>query len=398
MTPRRPRAEPALPLEPLGDLAWVQFAQPLELDRPAQTDDRRGFPSREPEPLELHRRAAREAFRRRWDAEGAVRLARPPDQPALDLPRLRRGDQLAADRANERLRHGAEADRPLARKRLERPSQHRVVGEPLEELRVVGLERKRREQLLQRLLRVRPKLDAPVGLLPCAGSREPVLDREEADEDAPVEPPSGVARPHRGVAQREGAAGAEGRLDHGGNITGDSGRLASRPVRTVRPMGRVELTGWASTQRIGTDGTVDSEQRVTLDRPVVECSDRGARELASRYWAELQRSGRRLMSVREHAGGIDLRLLGFGPVLIALGPVETAYSPASATREAPDPRRAARPAERREHRVRAGRRRAGGAAVEDRRLPSASRAVLRARPAPVPPRPEPEVLSEAHRR
>ena len=43
-----------------------------------------------------------------------------------------------------------------------------------------------------------------------------------------------------------------------------------RPVRTVRPMGRVELTGWASTQQIGTDGTVDSEQRVTLDRPVVD--------------------------------------------------------------------------------------------------------------------------------
>ncbi|HEU4865174.1 MAG TPA: hypothetical protein VFT76_02900 [Actinomycetota bacterium] len=96
-------------------------------------------------------------------------------------------------------------------------------------------------------------------------------------------------------------------------------------------MGRVELTGWASTQQIGTDGSVDSEQRVTLDRPVVECSDRGARELSFRYWAELQRSGRRWMSVREHAGGIDLRLLGFGPVLIALGPVETAYSPASAT-------------------------------------------------------------------
>ena len=94
-------------------------------------------------------------------------------------------------------------------------------------------------------------------------------------------------------------------------------------------MRRVELTDWASTQRTGIDGTVDSEQRVTLDRPVVDCSDRGARELASRYWAELQRSGRRLISVRDHPGGIDLRFLGFRPVLIALGPVETAYSSAS---------------------------------------------------------------------
>ena len=100
-------------------------------------------------------------------------------------------------------------------------------------------------------------------------------------------------------------------------------------------MGRVELTGWASTQRIGIDGTVDSEQRVILDRPVVDCSDRGARELASRYWAELQRSGRRLISVRDHAAGIDLRLLGFRPILIALGPVETAYSPASASARHP---------------------------------------------------------------
>ena len=92
---------------------------------------------------------------------------------------------------------------------------------------MVGLERKRREQLLQRLLRVRPELDAPVGLLPCACPREPVLDREEADEDASVEPSRGVARPDRGVAQRKVTAGAEGRLDHGGNITGDGGRLAT---------------------------------------------------------------------------------------------------------------------------------------------------------------------------
>jgi hypothetical protein len=100
-------------------------------------------------------------------------------------------------------------------------------------------------------------------------------------------------------------------------------------------MGRIELTGWTSIQQIGTDGTVDSEQRVMLDRPVVECSDRGARELAARYWTELQRSGRRLMSVRENATGIDLRLLGFGPVLIALGSVETSYSPVSASARHP---------------------------------------------------------------
>ena len=39
--------------------------------------------------------------------------------------------------------------------------------------------------------------------------------------------------------------------------------------------------------------------------------------------------------MRDHAAGIDLRLLGFRPVLIALGPVETAYSPASASARHP---------------------------------------------------------------
>ena len=92
---------------------------------------------------------------------------------------------------------------------------------------MVGLERQGGQELPQRLLRVRSKLDAPVGLLPRARSREPVLDGEEADQDAPVEPSCGVARPDRGVAQRKRTAGAEGRLDHGGNITGDSGRLAT---------------------------------------------------------------------------------------------------------------------------------------------------------------------------
>ena len=227
MTPHDHGPSPRSRSSRWATLRGCTFAQPLELDRSAQTDDRRGFPGREPEPLQLHGRATREAFRRRRGAERAVRLARPADQPALDLPRLRRGDQLAADRAYERLRHGADADRPLAGERLERPSQHRVVrrtagGTPSGRPRAEAS-----RAAAQRLLRVRSKLDAPVGLLPRARSREPVLDREEADEDASVEPSCGVARPDRGVAQRERTAGAEGRLDHGGNITGDSGRLAS---------------------------------------------------------------------------------------------------------------------------------------------------------------------------
>lgn len=69
---------------------------------------------------------------------------------------------------------------------------------------------------------------------------------------------------------------------------------------------------------------------MTVDRPVVECSAEGAKELASRYWAELDRSARGLISVREHPGGVDVCLLGRRPVLIALGPVETERSENSA--------------------------------------------------------------------
>jgi hypothetical protein len=55
-------------------------------------------------------------------------------------------------------------------------------------------------------------------------------------------------------------------------------------------MARADLVGWASTQRIAADGAVESEQRVAVDRPVVERSEEGARRLASRYWVELRRS------------------------------------------------------------------------------------------------------------
>lgn len=95
-------------------------------------------------------------------------------------------------------------------------------------------------------------------------------------------------------------------------------------------MARADLVGWASTQRTGADGAVDSEQRVTVDRPVVACSEEGARQLASRYWVALRRLGRGLLAVREHAGGVDVRVLGRGPLVLVLGPLETTHSRTSA--------------------------------------------------------------------
>jgi hypothetical protein len=91
-------------------------------------------------------------------------------------------------------------------------------------------------------------------------------------------------------------------------------------------MASPHLDGWSSTRRITAEGAVESEQRVTLDRPVVERSTEGARRLATRYWAELTEFGRGLLSVRQHDGGVDVRVLRRGPVVLALGPVETEVS------------------------------------------------------------------------
>jgi hypothetical protein len=90
-----------------------------------------------------------------------------------------------------------------------------------------------------------------------------------------------------------------------------------------------KLVGWASTQRVSADGSVESEQRVALDVPVVERTEEGAARLASRYWAELRRFGYGVLSVLEHDGGVEIRLLPRGPRLLVLGPAETTVTPAA---------------------------------------------------------------------
>jgi hypothetical protein len=104
-----------------------------------------------------------------------------------------------------------------------RPTEQRIVGELPQELRVVRFEWKDEAQLLERLLARGAKLDAAVRLLPGGGTRHTVLDLEEPHEEAPVEPARRVAGMHRRVAQRERAAGAEGRFDHRSDHTEASG-------------------------------------------------------------------------------------------------------------------------------------------------------------------------------
>ena len=69
------------------------------------------------------------------------------------------------------------------------------------------------------------------------------------------------------------------------------------------------MEGWESWQRRMPDGAIDSEQRVALQRPVVERSLAGA----------------------EQDGAVELRLLGRAPVLLRFGPPSLEASNAHVT-------------------------------------------------------------------
>src|SRR4051812_4677299 len=98
-------------------------------------------------------------------------------------------------------------------------------------------------------------------------------------------------------------------------------RSASRNVSTPRrcssatPELSPQMEGWQSWHRQGSDGAIESEQRVGLTRPVVEFSAAGAERLGHSYWREVRRVTGSLVRPRERAGALELRLLG-GPVLL----------------------------------------------------------------------------------
>jgi hypothetical protein len=86
---------------------------------------------------------------------------------------------------------------------------------------------------------------------------------------------------------------------------------------------QAELQGWRSVQGRGPDGAIDSDERVTAARPVVERSDGGARSLGDRYWREVSRASRGFARARTTAGAVELRLLGRGPCLLRFDHPET---------------------------------------------------------------------------
>lgn len=74
-------------------------------------------------------------------------------------------------------------------------------------------------------------------------------------------------------------------------------------------------------------GDLDSaDQRIALTRPIVECSDAGADELAELYWRELTGFTKGLVRARRRGGETALRLAGI-VTLLRFGPRRTTVEP-----------------------------------------------------------------------
>jgi hypothetical protein len=86
---------------------------------------------------------------------------------------------------------------------------------------------------------------------------------------------------------------------------------------------RVDLEGWSSMR--SADGSSES---VLMHRPVVAQSEEGARRLGDRYWAAVADASRGLVRPRRTRHGVELRVLGRGPVLLRMTGPETAVGAA----------------------------------------------------------------------
>ncbi len=68
--------------------------------------------------------------------------------------------------------------------------------------------------------------------------------------------------------------------------------------------------GWSSTEQYTTGGAVRFEQRARPPAPVVDLSEAGARELAERYWREVEAFTRKVVQARNRGDRLELRLHG----------------------------------------------------------------------------------------
>src|SRR5581483_4821544 len=152
--------------------------QALELERATEPDERAGAACAEPEAHVLRRREAREVGRGRRRMEVAeLRCERADDRP-LDLARTARLDQLAGDRAEQRLRDGCRTQRPQPAHVLQCLAEHRVAGERAQELGVVVVQAEHETDVLDARLAVGRDDDRPVRALHGVHALEALLDAD----------------------------------------------------------------------------------------------------------------------------------------------------------------------------------------------------------------------------
>ena len=194
----RPRAQPALACQPVGDRVGRKCAQTLEIERSAEADERRRPARVEAELAQLGGREASERGGRGRLVEVVGDGHRRANDAPLECPGTSRVDQLPAERAQERLRDRRDAQRPKPAKVAGRSTDERVAGEALEEGRVVVVEREHEAKSFQRRLAGRAHEHAAVGVLPSRRALDAVGARQRHRQHAVAEHAGGVAREPRG--------------------------------------------------------------------------------------------------------------------------------------------------------------------------------------------------------
>src|SRR6266545_1711285 len=208
----RPGAEPALLLEPARDRLGGQVAQPFEVERSAEADERGGPAGVEAEGPKLGGREARERLPGGRRMKSVQALRRCPHDPALDRACPLRLDQLLAERAQKGMGDRGQAQGAKAARHAQGPPEQRVVAEAEQDEASFAL---------------RAEDEPPVGRLPRLRALEPAVDLQRRAEHSVAEAPGGVAHRPRRQRERVRATGHHERLDHGSQTKGLSRRRAT---------------------------------------------------------------------------------------------------------------------------------------------------------------------------
>ena len=192
--------------------------QPFGIEGAADADESSRLPGRKLEPIELCGSKAAEMVRKGRRLQAADRVRRCADEPPLDRARLARRDQLADDRAQERVRDRRRADRTQALQVADGACEQLVVAETLEERRVVVVRAEHEAKLCEPGFGLGAEDEPAVRKLACRGS---LAVGQHTGEDTVAEPPRRVRCAPSGERERVRAAWPDRRLErHAATLRG----------------------------------------------------------------------------------------------------------------------------------------------------------------------------------